>query len=376
MTFLKHHMPTKVIFGRKSIKKLYEEVESLNLDARRTAVICTGSAVSLGYVEEVKNQLKGKVAVFSSVIPDPTVENALSLIEEVKEFDPTLLVAIGGGSPIDVAKVISVMLKNEGDITEFIGVPEAFKNPGVPLIAIPTTAGSGSEVTPYAVLTDFEKVRKAPLISRHLFPVLAIDDPELTVTMSPILTASTGVDALTHAIESLLSKRATPISKLYSMKAIKLVFRFLPRAYGNPKDLQAREGMMLASLLGGMAITDAGAGLVHTLAHILGVLYKVPHGIANGVFLLPVLKFYGLSASSALEELSEYLGLSGWKEFSKELFDLLSFVGIPSKLSQFGVKEYDIAQFVSLTMEKKFLMGHLPRIPSEREIRVLIEEML
>ncbi|MEO2082679.1 MAG: iron-containing alcohol dehydrogenase, partial [Desulfurobacteriaceae bacterium] len=295
---------------------------------------------------------------------------------EVKEFDPTLLVAIGGGSPIDVAKVISVMLKNEGDITEFIGVPEAFRNPGVPLIAIPTTAGSGSEVTPYAVLTDFEKVRKAPLISRHLFPVLAIDDPELTVTMSPILTTSTGVDALTHAIESLLSKRATPISKLYSMKAIKLVFRFLPRAYGNPKDLQAREGMMLASLLGGMAITDAGAGLVHTLAHILGVLYRVPHGIANGVFLLPVLKFYGLSASSALEELSEYLGFSGWKKFLEELSDLLSFVGIPSKLSHFGVKEYDVAQFVSLTMEKKFLMGHLPRIPSEREIRVLIEEML
>ncbi len=377
MKIVRHYMPTKVVFGRKTVHRLKDEVEQLSLNQERTAIICGKSAVSNGYVEIVKKQLSGRVKVFDSVEPDPTVENALKILEDVKEFSPTLIVAIGGGSPLDVAKVVSVMLTNEGELAEFIGVPEAFKRCGIPLVAIPTTSGSGSEVTPYAVLTDKKRFRKAPLISRYLFPVLAIDDPELTITMSPIVTANTGVDALTHAIESFVSKRATEISRLYSLKAIELIAEYLPRAYGNPKDIEAREQMMLASLLGGMAITDAGAGLVHTMAHVLGVLYRIPHGLANGMFLVPVLEFYGLSAEREIKEIGKAMNFEGEiDEILEKLRSFLSFLGIPEFLREVGIVESDIPNFVNLVMEKRFLMGNLPRIPSERDIREILRKNL
>ena len=377
MKIVRHYMPTKVVFGRKTVHRLKDEVEQLSLNQERTAIICGKSAVSNGYVEIVKKQLSGKVEVFDSVEPDPTVENALKILEDVKEFSPTLIVAIGGGSPLDVAKVVSVMLTNEGEIAEFIGVPEAFKRCGIPLVAIPTTSGSGSEVTPYAVLTDKKRFRKAPLISRYIFPVLAIDDPELTVTMSSIVTANTGVDALTHAIESFVSKRATEISRFYSLKAIELIAKYLPRAYGNPKDIEAREQMMLASLLGGMAITDAGAGLVHTMAHVLGVLYRIPHGLANGMFLVPVLEFYGLSAEREIKEIGKAMNFEGEiDEILEKLRSFLSFLGIPESLKEVGMVESDISNFVNLVMEKRFLMGNLARIPSERDIREILRKNL
>ena len=377
MRTIKHFMPTKVVFGRKTLYRIGEEIESLGLRTEKVAVICGKSAVNNGYVEVIKKQINGKVEVFDIVEPEPTVEVALRVIEEVKKFSPQLLIAVGGGSPLDVAKVVSVMLTNEGELSEFIGVPEAFKKPGIPLVAVPTTSGSGSEVTPYAVLTDRRRFKKAPLISRYLYPVLAIDDPELTVTMSPIVTTNTGVDALTHAVEAFVSKRATEISKLYSRKAIELIGRFLPRSYGNPRDIEAREKMMLASLLGGMAIADAGAGLVHTMAHVLGVMYKVPHGLANGVFLVPVLKFYGLSAKEEIEEIGRLMGFEG--NISKILEDLrefLSFLGIPKSLKEVGLTDSDIPDFVNLVMEKKFLMGNLPRIPTERDVREMLKKNL
>lgn len=370
-------MPTRVVFGRRALSKLRDEIDFLKLDTSRTAIICGSSAVSHGYVKSISEQISGEVSLFCSVEPDPTIENALQVLEEVRGFSPTLIVAVGGGSPLDVAKAVSVMLTNSGDIRQFIGVPEAFENPGIPVVAVPTTAGSGSEVTPYAVLTDRKNLKKAPLISRYLFPVLAIDDPELTVSMPQTVTANTGVDALTHALEAFLSKRATPISRLYSLESVRLLLSYLPRAFGNPKDLSAKERVMMGSLLGGMAITDAGAGLVHTLAHVLGVLYRVPHGLANGIFLIPVLEFYGLSIREQLEELSGYLNLSkGAEGFLDSLRELLSFLGIPEKASAVGLKRDDFTLFISLVMEKKFLMGNLPRIPTERDIRSILETLV
>ena len=374
---MRHHMPTRVVFGRRALSKLRDEIDFLKLDTSRTAIICGSSAVSHGYVKSISEQISGEVSLFCSVEPDPTIENALQVLEEVRGFSPTLIVAVGGGSPLDVAKAVSVMLTNSGDIRQFIGVPEAFENPGIPVVAVPTTAGSGSEVTPYAVLTDRKNLKKAPLISRYLFPVLAIDDPELTVSMPQTVTANTGVDALTHALEAFLSKRATPVSRLYSLESVRLLLSYLPRAFGNPKDLSAKERVMMGSLLGGMAITDAGAGLVHTLAHVLGVLYRVPHGLANGIFLIPVLEFYGLSIREQLEELSGYLNLSkGAEGFLDSLRELLSFLGIPEKASAVGLKRDDFTLFISLVMEKKFLMGNLPRIPTERDIRSILETLV
>ncbi len=377
MPFERYFIPTRVLFGRGALKKLREEIELLKLSPKRTAIICSPSAVANGYAKEIGHEIEGEVKVFSQVSQEPTTENAEEILKEVKEFSPTLIVAVGGGSPLDVAKAVSVMVTNEGKLEDYIGVPEGFREPGVPLVAVPTTAGSGSEVTPYAVLTDRERMRKAPLISHHLFPKLAIDDPTLTLSMPRSVTVNSGVDAFTHAVESLLSKRAKTISKLYSLESSNLVFNYLPKSAGNPADLKAREEVMRGSLLGGMAITLAGAGLVHTLAHILGVLKRVPHGLANGVFLVPVLKLYGLSAKEEIEELGRAIGVNGdYREVIGAIEEWLRFLGIPKTLKELGVERSDVPFFVEKCMEKKFLMGNLPKIPSEREVRELLQTLV
>ena len=372
----KHFVPTKVVFGRKSLDKLPEELDFLHLKFERPAIICGTSQTTKGFAERIKNLL-GRGEIFPRVKPDPTVESVKELLEEVKKFNPDLIIAVGGGSPLDSAKAVSACLKNPGNIEEFIGVPEVFKNPGVPLICIPTTAGSGSEVTPYAVLTDRKRLKKAPIVSHKIFPVLAILDPELTVSMSRVLTVNTGVDALTHAIEAYISKRRTPVSAMFSEKAVELIVRYLPRASGNPWDMEARENMLLASLFGGFAIADAGAGLVHTLAHILGVIAEVPHGLANGVFLVPVLRFYGLSIEMEIRTLGRISGLGeSVKEFLENLEAFLEELGIPKNLKYLGVEPRDVPIFSKLAMEKRHLMGNLPKIPSEREIVKIVESIL
>ncbi len=369
MKSFKHFIPTKVIFGWKSVERISTELE--RLPTQRTLIISGRSAVRNKFVDTVKAQIDGSVELFSKVPTEPEVESVLSAFEQLKDFSPTLIIAIGGGSVIDFAKVLSGLFKNEVNLREILGVPEAFENDTVPLVAIPTTAGSGSEVTQYAVLTDRQKWRKTPVISSKIFPVLAVDDPFLTLTLPQSHTAHSGVDALTHCIEAFLTKRKTPIAKLHALEGIKLVFENLPRAFSNPSDGQAREKVLLGSLFGGMAIADAGAGLIHTLAHVLGAMYSVSHGLANALFLIPVLKFYGLSIKEELREIEGYLKIDG--DFLRELEAWLRFLGIPKSIRDVGFKDDEISTFITLVMEKKFLMWSLPRIPSERDIREILE---
>ncbi|WP_457754903.1 iron-containing alcohol dehydrogenase family protein [Thermovibrio ammonificans] len=373
----RHYLPTKLLFGWSSLERLPEEINSLKLDTQRVAVICSPSAVAHGTAGRVAKMFpSSEVEIFDSVEPDPTVENALLVLNSVSRFKPTLIVAVGGGSPLDVAKAVSVLLENPGSLESFIGVPEPFEKPGVPLVAVPTTAGSGSEVTPYAVLTDRKKLRKAPLISSYLYPKLAVVDPELTLTLPREVTANSGVDALTHALESYLTQRRTPISSFYSLEATSLLLRYLPKAFGNPNHREARTKVMFASTLAGMAIADAGAGLVHTLAHVVGVLYRLPHGLANGLFLVPVIRFYGLSVKDDLNRIASFVGLNGAEDLLSELERLLTFLRIPRRLSQVGIPSEDIPKIASMAMAKKFLMGSLPKIPTERELIELLQTLV
>ncbi len=368
-------MPTKVVFGRHSIYKLSDEAKGLFLNDKKVAIIGGKSAIKNRYADVICGQLKNDFKLFDIVKPEPTIDMVSEMLKPLRNYDPTLIIAIGGGSSIDVAKVVSVMLTNNGSIEDYIAVPEGFKNKGIPIIAVPTTAGSGSEVTPFAVLTDKENLRKAPLISHYLFPALAIDDPDLTVTMPDILTANTGLDALTHAVESLVSKRATAISSMYSLESIKLIYGFLPRSFGNPRDKEAREKTMLGSLLAGIAITDAGAGLVHTMAHVLGVMYNLPHGLSNAMFLPAVLRFYGLSITDELNQIGKTLNMDADKVIGS-FENLISFLKIPSSLKEVGFCESDTSTFINMVMKKKHLMANLPRIPSEKDIRNILKQKL
>lgn len=263
------------------------------LGGRRVLIVTDPGVVALGYVDEITSSLNAAGIdsfVFSNVQPDPTKQNVLDGYEVLKENDCDLIVALGGGSPIDTAKVIAILPTNSADIATFVGLHK-IPHAGLPLIAIPTTAGTGSELTKVAVITDTERDVKMMMLSAPLQPLAAIQDFELTMTMPPALTAAVGVDTFTHGLEAFVSRRANAMSDPLALSCIRLVGKYLRRAYADPNDRQAREAMMLASGQGGMAFSNSSVCLVHGMSRPIGAVFHVPHGLSNAMLLPTVTRF-------------------------------------------------------------------------------------
>lgn len=306
-------------------------------------------------MEEVINRLGNvfKISIFDDVEPNPkdiTVENGLRLFKE-KNCDSIL--GLGGGSPMDTAKAIAAMSTNPGRINEYCGVGK-LKNPAAPLLLIPTTAGTGSEVSRGAVITDSSRNYKMLILSWFLAPKVAILDPKLTVSLPPRTTAWTGVDALTHAIEAYVSTFANPITDIFALGAIRLISANLREAVKNGKNLDARSNMLLGSLLAGVATANARLGNVHALAHPVGGHFDTPHGLTCAV-LLPIVMEFNLGAAlkkfaNIAEAMSkEVKGLSE-KEAARKAIEavreLCVDLEIPENLSELGVNEEAIPQMV------------------------------
>ena len=254
------------------------------------------------------------------------------------------IIGLGGGSPLDAAKIVAARLNNEGDIASWEGagrIPRRCK----PLMCIPTTSGTGSEVTWVAVITGGKRRQKMSIVSQHLYPVLALIDPELTYSMSPELTAATGMDALTHAIESCVASRAWEPTRSLSLKAAQLAFSNLERACADGADGEARCSMSMASFLAGMAFTSAGLGLAHALAHALGSHFGIAHGKANAILLPHVIRFNIEACPGLYRELAVAMGLnvSGMpapraaEEAAKAVEELVRILPIPSDLNEAGI---------------------------------------
>jgi len=372
-------LPTKVYFGKGTLKKVGEETAKLG----GKAMVVTGrtSARKTGILQRVESSLKKekiKTILFEQVEPNPSFETAKRGAEVSKREKVEVIVALGGGSPLDAAKAIAVLSTNSSPLEQYIG-QDKVKKPLLPLIAIPTTAGTGSEVTKYIVLTDKKRIppHKEVIGDAHLFPKIAILDPELTLSLPPSITADTGVDALSHAIEGFSSNRAQPLADLLALKSINLIFRYLPEAINNPYNLEARSSLLYASFLAGIVIAQTGTIIVHAMGYRLTSEFGIPHGRANGI-LLPWVYEFNLSANySKFALLTRELGektenLSEKEEAQRGVFLLKSFlqrVNMPRNLKEKNIKKDKIEEFAKEVMQNKRKLEVNPR-------KVILEDII
>jgi alcohol dehydrogenase class IV len=359
----------KTIFGAGSLGQIGEECKALKatrvLLVMDQALSCTDIC---SQVQEVLKKNRVKSILYSEVSPEPSptiADNGASLARAEKVG---CVIGVGGGSTMDVAKAISVLAKNDGKAVDYIGLG-LVKKAGLPSIMVPTTAGTGSEVTFTSVFTMRETKTKGGINSPYLYPHTAILDPELTLGLSPEVTAYTGMDALTHAIESFTSLRANFISEPISIEAIEIIASSLRGAVFNGKDYAFREGMMQGSHLAGLGLAMAGVGAVHALAYPLGALFDIPHGLANAVMLPYVLEY---NFPGDLDKFGMItIAMGEGDEFSTDretaasvadnVFQLSADIGIPQSLKDLNIPEEKIPEMAEGAMKVAVPMANNPR---------------
>jgi alcohol dehydrogenase len=296
---------------------------------------------------------------FCESVPNPTVSVVEKGLAGYLESGSDMIIAVGGGSAIDTAKAIGLLAANGGNIRDYEGTNKSL-HAMPPFIAVSTTAGTGSEVTQFAVISDEAEHSKFTIVDWHMTPNVSINDPDMMLSMPPSLTASTGMDALTHAVEAYVSKNATAVTDAKAYKAVELIARSLREAVKNGQDINARENMCFASFLAGTAFNNAGLGLVHAMAHPLGGMYNLPHGLCNAILLAHVVKFNMDRAAGKYSELAVAVGAGkAWhterencESFSRFILNLAREIDIPSGLSEIGVKSRDLEALAKEAMEE------------------------
>nr|WP_255726606.1 iron-containing alcohol dehydrogenase [Sporosarcina sp. ACRSM] len=371
-----------MITGSGSIAQIGEQAKKLN--ASKIIIVTDKVIRQTGLLSKVLEPLKAaeiEVDLIDDVVPEPPFENLEEMIIKIEGKGYDLLVGVGGGSALDITKVLSIMLTNKGDIRDKVGI-EKVEKPGVPTILVPTTAGTGSEVTFNAIFTDTRDQVKKGIVSPYLLPKVAIVDPELTLTVPPAVTAATGMDALVHAVESYTAIRADELTDGIALQAIKLISRSLRTAVYNGKDLKAREDMVMGSLLAGISLGNAGVGAVHALAYPLGGKYKVPHGVANSLLLPFVMKYNAVADLEKFAEVAKAMGENvnglSLREVAncavQALAQLSEDVGIPASLKDVGVAFSDIPALAEEASKVERLLSNNPRWLSVKEIQKIYEE--
>ena len=333
-------------------------------------------------VTKLLDEAKVSYVIYSNIQPNPTIENVQNGVKAFKEAKADCIIAIGGGSSMDTAKAIGIIITNPefADVRSLEGVAPT-KNPCVPIIAVPTTAGTAAEVTINYVITDVEKNRKFVCVDTHDIPVVAVVDPDMMATMPKGLTAATGMDALTHAIEGYITKGAWVLSDMFHLEAIRLIAANLRGAVENtPK---GREGMALGQYVAGMGFSNVGLGIVHSMAHPLGAVYDTPHGVANAIILPTVMEYNAPETGEKYREIARAMGVKGVDEMSQEEYrkaavdavkQLSKDVGIPQDLKAI-VKKEDIPFLAQSAMDDACRPGN-PKDPTLEDIIKLYESLM
>jgi alcohol dehydrogenase class IV len=325
-------------------------------------------------LEAVLNQNQIKYVIYGNTKPNPTVENVEEALKIYTENKCEAIIAIGGGSPIDCAKAVGARVAYPKKALNRLGGPLRILKKIPTLIAIPTTAGTGSEVTLAAVITDTEVQKKYALMSFSLIPDYAMLDASLTYSLPPHLTATTGMDALTHAVEAYIGRATTRQTRVLSLEAVGMIFKSLERAYIDGNNKEAREDMLLASYKAGMAFSRSYVGYVHAIAHSLGGRYDTPHGLANAVILPHVLEGYGSCIHKRLHELGVAAGVSdksdshsdGAKKFIEAIVNLNKKTNIPSKLSE--IRKEDIPSLAEHAEKEANPLYPVPKLMTRKEL--------
>ncbi|MGA2316807.1 MAG: iron-containing alcohol dehydrogenase [Thermodesulfobacteriota bacterium] len=359
----------RILFGLGAVEKIGTEAQLLK--AKKVLIITDPGVIQAGLLESVEKSLQSvglPFVIFDGVEPDPRIEVVEKSVEKTKKEGIDLIIGFGGGSSLDIAKVTSIMITNTGKIDSFFGI-DLVPNPGVPVILIPTTAGTGSEVTPIAILSDTKEKLKKGIVSPTLFPEVAIVDPKLTIGLPPSVTAFTGMDALTHAIEAYYSINATNLSDLFALKAMELLSKNLRMAYAHGENLPARTNMMEGSLLAGIAFANAGVGAVHAFAYPLGGEFHLAHGLTNTLMLPYVMRYNILGCphkfaqmakafGEKVERISELVGAEIAVRFIERLSEDIR---VPRRLRDVGIPEDAIPRLAEAAMKVTRLLANNPR---------------
>ncbi len=364
--------------GKGAIAAIADEIKARGF---KKAFVCSDpDLIKFGVTKKVTDILdNAEIAyeIYSNIKPNPTIENVQTGVEAFKAAGTDCIVAIGGGSSMDTAKAIGIIITNPefADVRSLEGVAPT-KNPCVPIIAVPTTAGTAAEVTINYVITDVEKDRKMVCVDVHDIPVVAVVDPDMMASMPKGLTAATGMDALTHAIEGYITKGAWELSDMFHIKAIEIIARSLRGAVENTDE--GREGMALGQYVAGMGFSNVGLGIVHSMAHPLGALYDTPHGVANAIILPTVMEYNAPATGEKYRDIAKAMGVQGVDAMSLEdarkaaidaVKQLSIDVGIPTDLKEI-VKAEDI-DFLSQSAFDDACRPGNPRDTSVAEIKEL-----
>jgi len=365
---------------------LQEAVLAIRSHGFRKALIVTDKVLNqLGVASKIVDLLHQQdiqAAIFDGAKPNPTVANVEAGLALLQENHCDFVVSLGGGSPHDCAKGIALCATNGGHISDYEGVDRSAK-PQLPLVAINTTAGTASEMTRFCIITDEQRHVKMAIVDRNVTPIMSVNDPNLMLAKPAGLTAATGMDALTHAIEAYVSIAATPITDACALKAAELISRNLRTAVAQGSDLNAREQMAYAQFLAGMAFNNASLGFVHAMAHQLGGVYDLPHGVCNAVLLPHVEAFNLPSCAARLRDVARAMGMpvdgldadAGAEACLAAIRQLSLDVGIPSGLAGLGVREQDIALLATNALKDACGLTN-PRRASHAQIEAIFRQAM
>ncbi|MBO8168214.1 MAG: iron-containing alcohol dehydrogenase [Thermoanaerobacteraceae bacterium] len=373
-----YYMPTVNLMGAGSAKRVGEQMNVLGV---KKALLVTDKGLNeMGMADEIAGIIKEAgcdVVVFDGAEPNPTDKNVEDGLKVFKENNCDVIVSLGGGSSHDCAKGIRIVASNGGNIRDYEGVDKS-NNASIPMIAVNTTAGTASEMTRFCIITDTDRKVKMAIVDWRCTPTVAINDPLLMMKKPPALTAATGMDALTHAIEAYVSTAATPVTDSAALMAIKLISENLRNAVANGDNFQARDAMAYAEFLAGMAFNNASLGYVHAMAHQLGGFYNLPHGVCNAI-LLPHVERFNLIANpkrfadiaEAMGENIEGLSVREAAEVALEAIEQLSRdIGIPSGLKELGVKEEDLETMAKNAMKDACMLTNPRKATLEDVINI------
>ncbi len=376
-------LPDKIPVTFVGVDATRELAESIaHTHAQRLLIVTDAMLVEIGIIDRVTEALAAaglKWSIYSGVEPDPTTEHIQAGLDLLQAEDCDAVLAVGGGSPMDTSKVIAAMATNPGEISKLEGMMKVKHTP-MPLYAVPTTAGTGSEVTIAAVISDPVSHTKGFFADPKLLPVMVALDPSLMLGLPPAITAATGMDALTHAVESYLCRTSTPVTERYATISIRLVFDHLSTAVTEGGNIEARKAMTLASYYGGLAFTRTSVGYVHAIAHTFGAYYRTPHGLANAIALPEVLEFSKTAAEAQLARLADLIGIEGTsssdkaQKFIDAVRELMTKVDIPYTLD--ALQESDIPAIAAQALAEAHLNYPVPQYMRQSECEELLGRLM
>lgn len=378
-----YYLPSKNLIGKDCLKQLGGEI--LNFGFSKALIVTDKVLNENGVVKKVTDQLdQVNVAytIYDEVNPNPTCAQVHKGVDILKAENCDFILSIGGGSPQDCASAISIIATNGGNIREYEGLHKSEK-PGFPTIAVNTTAGTSAEITINYVITDEDRGVKMVCVDKNSLALLSVNDPMLMLNKPASLTAATGMDALTHAIETIVTPGATPITDATALEAVRIIFKHLPTAVKDGQNIEAREQMTYACFLAGMAFSNAGLGYVHAMAHQLGGVYNLPHGVCNAMLLPIVERENAKRAPKKFRIIAEKLGFDVTGKLDEEcsqfvidqIVSLSKEVGIPKSLKELGVENPDLELLAENSLKDACAPGN-PFMPTKEETINMFKEIL